>query len=357
MKINTTKAFAVIAAALTTVALTGCGTSVTEENETAAESRPSIVTTTNVWSDIVGQVAGEFFDVTAIISDPAQDPHSYDATARDQLAITEADLFVMNGGGYDDFALILASTSNVEVFNVFEILESTDTEHGEEDHADEHGEEDHADEHGEEDHADEHGEEDHADEHGEEDHADEHGEEDHADEHAHASDGSDHIWYDLHLVEQAAISLAEKLGVLQPDNAQDFIDNAGAFVSDISVLEQRVQTLADINVHYFEAHPLATMLFTDLDYENLTPKGLAEAEEAGLESAARVLADSRELIASGKLQFLAINEQVTSPTLEALKSLAEESGVPILKFDELLPDDTNYQEWMGSLLDSIAAVS
>jgi zinc/manganese transport system substrate-binding protein len=330
MKINTTKAFAVIAAALTTVALTGCGTSVTEENEAAAESRPSIVTTTNVWSDIVGQVAGEFFDVTAIISDPAQDPHSYDATARDQLAITEADLFVMNGGGYDDFALILASTSNVEVFNVFEILESTDTEHGEEDHADEHGEEDHA---------------------------DEHGEEDHADEHAHASDGSDHIWYDLHLVEQAAISLAEKLGVLQPDNAQDFIDNAGAFVSDISVLEQRVQTLADINVHYFEAHPLATMLFTDLDYENLTPKGLAEAEEAGLESAARVLADSRELISSGKLQFLAINEQVTSPTLEALKSLAEESGVPILKFDELLPDDTNYQEWMGSLLDSIAAVS
>ena len=320
MKTNTTKAWAVIAAVLTTVALSGCGTSVSEGNEAEAESKPSIVTTTNVWSDIVGQVAGEFFDVTAIISDPAQDPHSYDATARDQLAITEADLFVMNGGGYDDFALILASTSNVEVFNVFEILESTDTEHGEEDHADEHGEEDHA------------------------------------DEHAHASDGSDHIWYDLHLVEQAAISLAEKLGILQPDNAQDFIDNVGAFVSDLSVLEQRVEALADINVHYFEAHPLATMLFTDLDYENLTPKGLAEAEEAGLESSARVLADSLELISSGKIQFLAVNEQVTSPTLESLRSLAEDSGVPVLEFDELLPVGSNYQEWMGSLLDSIAAV-
>ena len=320
MKTNTTKAWAVIAAVLTTVALSGCGTSVSEGNEAEAESKPSIVTTTNVWSDIVGQVAGEFFDVTPIISDPAQDPHSYDATARDQLAITEADLFVMNGGGYDDFALILASTSNVEVFNVFEILESTDTEHGEEDHADEHGEEDHA------------------------------------DEHAHESDGSDHIWYDLHLVEQAAISLAEKLGILQPDNAQDFIDNVGAFVSDLSVLEQRVEALADINVHYFEAHPLATMLFTDLDYENLTPKGLAEAEEAGLESSARVLADSLELISSGKIQFLAVNEQVTSPTLESLRSLAEDSGVPVLEFDELLPVGSNYQEWMGSLLDSIAAV-
>jgi zinc/manganese transport system substrate-binding protein len=356
MKTNTTKAWAVIAAVLTTVALSGCGTSVSEGNEAEAESKPSIVTTTNVWSDVVSQVAGEFFDVTAIISDPAQDPHSYDATARDQLAITEADLFVMNGGGYDDFALILASTADVEVFNVFELLEGTADEHGEEDHADEHGEEDHADEHGEEDHADEHGEEDHADEHGEEDHADEHGEEDHADEHAHASDGSDHIWYDLHLVERAAMSLAEKLGALQPDNAQDFMDNAGTFVADISVLKQRVQALADIDVHYFEAHPLATMLFTDLDYENLTPKGLAEAEEAGLESSARILADSLELISSGKIQFLAVNEQVTSPTLESIRSLAEDSGVPVLEFDELLPVGSNYQEWMGSLLDSIAAV-
>ena len=127
-------------------------------------------------------------------------------------------------------------------------------------------------------------------------------------------------------------------------------------MSDLSVLEQRVEALADINVHYFEAHPLATMLFTDLDYENLTPKGLAEAEEAGLESSARVLADSLELISSGKIQFLAVNEQVTSPTLESLRSLAEDSGVPVLEFDELLPVGSNYQEWMGSLLDSIAAV-
>ena len=152
------------------------------------------------------------------------------------------------------------------------------------------------------------------------------------------------------------MSLAEKLGALQPDNAQDFMDNAGTFVADISVLKQRVQALADIDVHYFEAHPLATMLFTDLDYENLTPKGLAEAEEAGLESSARILADSLELISSGKIQFLAVNEQVTSPTLESIRSLAEDSGVPVLEFDELLPVGSNYQEWMGSLLDSIAAV-
>jgi zinc/manganese transport system substrate-binding protein len=287
-----------------------------------------------VWADITGQVAGEFFDVTALISDTSIDPHSYEASAREQLAISEADLFVVNGGGYDDFALTLASATETEMFNVYDVLEATELEGGDE-HADEITDE----------HAGES-----ADEHGDES-ADEHG-----DEHAGEHDGSDHVWYSLHAVEQTAISLALKLGELQPENAQYFADNADAFVSEIAVLEQKLETLSGMDGHYFEAHPLAAMLFADLGFENLTPEGYAEAEEAGLEPSARILADSQALISSGQLQFLAVNAQGTSPVLESLKKLAEESGVPVLEFDELLPEGSNYQEWMESKLDSIAAI-
>jgi zinc/manganese transport system substrate-binding protein len=164
------------------------------------------------------------------------------------------------------------------------------------------------------------------------------------------------MWYSLHAVEQTAISLALKLGELQPENAQYFADNADAFVSEIAVLEQKLETLSGMDGHYFEAHPLAAMLFADLGFENLTPEGYAEAEEAGLEPSARILADSQALISSGQLQFLAVNAQGTSPVLESLKKLAEESGVPVLEFDELLPEGSNYQEWMESKLDSIAAI-
>jgi zinc/manganese transport system substrate-binding protein len=287
-----------------------------------------------VWADITGQVAGEFFDVTALISDPSIDPHSYEASAREQLAISEADLFVVNGGGYDDFALTLASATETVMFNVYDVLEATELEGGDEhdgESADEKADES-------------------ADEHAGES-ADEHGDE-HGDEH----DGSDHVWYSLHSVEQTAISLAQKLGELQPENAQYFADNADAFVSEIAVLEQKLETLSGMDGHYFEAHPLAAMLFVDLGFENLTPEGYAEAEEAGLEPSARILADSQALISSGQLQFLAVNAQGTSPVLESLKKLAEESGVPVLEFDELLPEGSNYQEWMESKLDSIAAI-
>ena len=323
---KTFKIMGAIVAAVTAVSLSGCASSVAEETQSESESKPTIVATTNVWADITGQVAGEFFDVTAIISDPSIDPHSYEASARDQLDISEADLFVVNGGGYDDFALILASATETEMFNVYDVLEAAELEGGDE-HAGE-SKDEHAGES-----------------------ADEHG-----DEHAGEHDGSDHMWYSLHSVEQTAILLALKLGELQPENAQYFADNADAFVSEIAVLEQKLEALSDMDAHYFEAHMLAAMLFADLGFENLTPEGFAESEEAGLEPSVRVMADSQELISSGKLQFLAVNAQVTSPTLESLKKLAEESGVPVLEFDELLPEGSNYQEWMESKLDSIAAI-
>jgi len=334
MTTKTFKIMGAIVAAVTAVSLSGCASSAAEETQSESESKPTIVATTNVWADITGQVAGEFFDVTALISDPSIDPHSYEASAREQLAISEADLFVVNGGGYDDFALTLGSATETEIFNVYDVLEATELEGGDE-HAGES--------------ADEHAGES-ADEHAGES-ADEHG-----DEHAGEHDGSDHMWYSLHAVEQTAISLALKLGELQPENAQYFADNADAFVSEIAVLEQKLETLSGMDGHYFEAHPLAAMLFADLGFKNLTPEGYAEAEEAGLEPSARILADSQALISSGQLQFLAVNAQGTSPVLESLKKLAEESGVPVLEFDELLPEGSNYQEWMESKLDSIAAI-
>jgi zinc/manganese transport system substrate-binding protein len=338
MTTKTFKIMGAIVAAVTAASLSGCASSVAEETQPESESKATIVATTNVWADITGQVAGEFFDVTALISDPSIDPHSYEASAREQLAISEADLFVVNGGGYDDFALTLASATETAMFNVYDVLEETELEGGDE-HAGESADEQAGES---------------ADEKADES-ADEHADES-ADEHGDEHDGSDHMWYSLHSVEQTAISLALKLGDLQPENAQYFADNADAFVSQIAVLEQKLETLSGMDGHYFEAHPLAAMLFADLGFENLTPEGYAEAEEAGLEPSARILADSQALISSGKLQFLAVNAQGTSPVLESLKKLAEESGVSVLEFDELLPEGSNYQEWMESKLDSIAAI-
>lgn len=324
--------FGLLVAAATAIALAGCA----PQDGADSDSKPTIVATTNVWASVLNQVAGDNFEVVALIEDPAIDPHSYEASARDQLAVSEASMFVMNGGGYDDFALVLASAAGIEAFNIYEAHEGAHAHDEDHAHEDEHSQE--------EDHS-------HDEEHA---HEDDH---DHDHEgHDHAHDGSDHIWYDFHVAKHMASVFAEEMAKLQPASADQFTANAEAFRSAMESIELRRDALVDTSVHYFEAHPLAALLFSDLGFENLTPEGFAEAEEAELEPSVSIVAEAQELIRSGKLSFLAVNEQVTSPTLESLRELAEAEGVPVLEFGELLPTGMSYQQWAGSVLDLIESI-
>lgn len=290
---------------LASASLTACSSSATDA------SKPTIVATTNVWANVAEQIAGDHFAVEALITDAAQDPHSYEASARDQLAVSESSIFIINGGGYDEFAEVLAKAANVEPFNVYELHEG--------DHATTHTEE--------------------------------HSE---TGDHAHATDGSDHIWYDLHVAEFTAELLASKMSELQPENSAEFKLNAETFANEIAALEKRVSDFG-AKLSYFEAHPLATLLFNELSFTNATPAGFAEAEEAGLEPSVKIMSEATALIEQNKINFLAVNRQVTSPALEKLKSLATEKGIAVLTFDELLAEGQTYQQWFGELLTQLEA--
>jgi zinc/manganese transport system substrate-binding protein len=221
----------------------------------------------------------------------------------------------MNGGGYDEFATKLASAANVVPFDVYEAEEKA--------HGGEHAGET---------------------------------EDEHADEHAHGHDGSDHIWYDLHVVEATAFELSQKMAAIQPENKNLFTENYTKFATSIEELEERAAKITT-KLSYFEAHPLASLLFKELGFENLTPEGFAEAEEAELEPSPLVMNEAKELIGGNKVDFVAVNRQASSTSLEQLIAVAEENAVPVLNFDELLPEDSNYQDWMAGILAEIEAIS
>ena len=340
MNISLKNSIGLLLAASTALSLAGCAPA----SENAESTLPTIVATTNVWADVAQQVAGDNFEVVSLISDPAQDPHSYEASARDQLAVAESSMFIMNGGGYDDFALTLASAAGVTPFNVFEVHEADHASHAEPGHTEgEHAEPGHTEgEHAEPGQTE-----------GEHAHEEGHAEEGH--DHAHGHDGSDHIWYDFHVAEKIAMVLAAEFAKLQPESSEEFTANAEAFQADLAAIEVRRDSLAG-ELNYFEAHPLAALLFKELGFTNVTPEGFAEAEEAEIEPSVAIVADAEALIASGTLSFIAMNEQVTSQTLESLIGKAEAASIPVLKLQELLPPGMSYQEWANSVLDQIELV-
>src|SRR5699024_10693292 len=82
-----------------------------------------IVASTNVYGDVARRIAGGSAQVTSLISDPAQDPHAFEASPQALVALSKANIVIENGGGYDDFVdtLMRSAGNDPTVLNVVDI--------------------------------------------------------------------------------------------------------------------------------------------------------------------------------------------------------------------------------------------
>jgi zinc/manganese transport system substrate-binding protein len=315
--------------AVLAVALTSCAGSPSEAGTqaTAASSdKISIVTSTNTYSDIAEAVGGGNVSATAIIDSISQDPHSYEGTARDRLALSEADLVIRNGGGFDPFMEQLAGDADVAaVIDAFEVS-GLDAADGDEAQAHEAHEDEPAGEH--------------------------------ADEHDHSHGAvNEHVWYSVPAMARIADEIAEQLAKLDPENAATYESNAAVFTDDLATLEGRVADLREKHEGSALAAtaPLAEHLLTDVGLVDKTPEGFIAAIEAGNDAPPAELKEAQDLLTSGNVVLLAYNSQVEGPQSESLKSLARETGVPVVDFTETLPEDVSYVEWMSGNIDKLEA--
>lgn len=115
--------FRKIALVLASVLLISGCTSVEPKPWSAGSGPIKIVASTDVWGSVANLVAGDRASVTALIYNSSQDPHSFEASARDQLAVNNADVVIMNGGGYDDFMtkLVAADPTPAIMVNAFDV--------------------------------------------------------------------------------------------------------------------------------------------------------------------------------------------------------------------------------------------
>ena len=57
----------------------------------------------NEYADVLTQVGGKYVQVSAIMSNPNTDPHTFEASASVARLVSSAQLVVQNGVGYDTF--------------------------------------------------------------------------------------------------------------------------------------------------------------------------------------------------------------------------------------------------------------
>jgi zinc/manganese transport system substrate-binding protein len=103
--------------------LAGCGGSSTSTAGTGA-GRLRVVAAENFWGSIASQLGGDKVTVRSIIANPNTDPHSYEPTASDGVALARSQIAIVNGLGYDKWAsrLIAANLGSRVVLDVGQLL-------------------------------------------------------------------------------------------------------------------------------------------------------------------------------------------------------------------------------------------
>lgn len=280
------------------VALAGCA-------PTAADAQDDpdliqIVASTDVYGDIAATIGGDHVAVTSIIDSAAQDPHSYEASARDRLAIDSADIVIRNGGGYDPFIDDLLSAGDTDPV----VLTAVDIDGA---------------------------------------------------EGADAAGANEHVWYDLNVAGGLASQLADDLAALDPAAADDFTAASAAFDAGIVTLQERAAALAATTAgdEYLLTEPVPAYLLDSVGLTNATPDEFSEAIEEGSDVPPLVLRRVLDLIATGDVALLAYNSQTSGPETERVRAAAEDARVPVVDVTETLPDGDDYLGWMTSNLDQI----
>jgi zinc/manganese transport system substrate-binding protein len=295
------KALAIVASLA--LSLTGCTTTPTAEPTDAPFDGIIIVASTNVWGDVAKSIGGDRVQVVSIIENFAQDPHSYEASARDQLAVNDADLIVANGGGYDPFMDSLAKAAgDKEVLYAYlaEELEAGDEGASDDGHNHDH------------------------------------------------SDGNEHVWYDFHVVEDFASRLAAKLAALDSEYSSIYSDNLVVFQSEIEILEDRMAGVSGkySGGSFVASEPVANYLLIELGLEDLTPKSFSQAIEEELDVSPKDLLEIQKLLKSKSVDVFVVNPQTGSVQIDALVALAKQNGVAVVELSELLPAGSRYFDWM-----------
>ncbi len=76
-----------------------------------SSGRLQVVAAENFWGSIASQLGGDKVTVTSIIVNPNTDPHSYEPTPADAVALARSQLAIVNGIGYDPWASKLVAAN------------------------------------------------------------------------------------------------------------------------------------------------------------------------------------------------------------------------------------------------------
>ena len=289
-----------------------------------------VVATFSILGDMVSRIGGEHVAVTTLVG-PDGDTHVYSPTPAAARAVSEADILVVNGLGFEGWLDRLVEAANFDGVRVVATagIDPITFEDGDgDDHA---GGHDHEEGEAAEDHDDEHDEHDEHAERDEHDERDEHAEHDDHDEHdeMHAHDHGafdPHAWQSLRHAVTYVDNVTMALAIASPENASTFYRSRALYVAEIEALDAEIRSLLaevpDSARTIVTSHDAFRYFGRDYGLVFTAPQGLSTESEASAKDVVRLI----ELIRSQGIRAVFL-ENIADPRL--LKRIADETGATI----------------------------
>ena len=246
----------------------------------------------NEYANVISQVGGKYVQVSAIMSNPNTDPHTFEASASVARLVSSAQLVVQNGVGYDGFMNTIenaAPSSSRKVVVVQNLLGLPD------------------------------------------------------------STPNPHLWYKPGTMPAVANAVAADLAAIQPAHASYFKANASAFVASLAGWNNAIAAFKAKypNTPVATTEPVADYMLQAIGADNLTPFAFQADIMNGTDPSAQDVAVERSLFTQHKVKVFVYNQQVTDSLTESFITLAQANGIPVVGVYETMPvPGYDYQSWM-----------
>lgn len=253
----------------------------------------AVVVSVDQWGDIVSQLGGACAKVDTVLAGSSVDPHDFEPAPSDAAKFEGAQLVVLNGGHYDEWAAKLAASTAPGAPVVTAL-------------ADEPG-----------------------------------------------GDANPHAWYDPAAVTALADAVTARLRQLAPDAAGYFAERRAALTQNLQPYHELIDSLKAkaSGKTYAATETSFDDMAAALGLANRTPRGYQVASSNDSEPSPADLDAFLRLLADRGVDVLIYNLQTEGAVPQQLRAAADQAGVPVVEITETLPPDADsFESWQVNQL-------
>lgn len=278
---------------LASVAACGSGQSTSEKNGTI-----EVAASVNQWGTVAKALGGDNVNVTSIINSTNVDAHDYEPTTSDIAKLQKAQVIIVNGAGYDAWAVKAAQTANATIVNAAEVGRVNDGE-------------------------------------------------------------NPHVWFSADVRKAVAQAITEAYEQADAAKKNDFDKMNDQWTAEENNVESKIAEVKQKTdgLAYAATESVASYLAEDMGLADATPSGYARATANESEPTPTDIKQFTDALKAGEIKLLVVNTQEESELTGKITDAAKSVEVPMVELTEQMPEQyDSLTAWMEGLVDAFSQV-